>query len=66
MYVYELELICKRYALNPFLLESTISLLYQPFDIMKQELENKFRFITAIIKWVFYNIITHYHPQTFY
>lgn len=47
MYVYELELICKRYALNPFLLESTISLLYQPFDIMKQELENKFRFINV-------------------
>ena len=45
MYVYEMELICKRYALNPRLLELALSLINEPFEVMKDKIEKEFRFI---------------------
>lgn len=45
MYVYEVESISKRYALDPNLLELAISLMYEPYEVIKDRVESTFRFI---------------------
>lgn len=56
MYVYEMDLISKRYALNPILLELVLSNVYQPFDVLKRKVEEKFRFMEVKKKGDIYEI----------
>lgn len=46
-YVYELETICKRYALDPFLLELVLLNKEQPLQVIKDKVESAFRFVNV-------------------
>jgi DNA gyrase subunit B len=56
MYTYEMDLVCKRYALDPILLETVLSNIYEPFEVMKQRVEDKFRFMKVNRKGNMYEI----------